>query len=70
MAGRESSRHQESAPPSGARSTGGKGVDQEPGQGANHRSGFGSRLAWFVGLWLAGVAAVSLVGFAIKAALG
>lgn len=28
------------------------------------------RLAWFVGLWLAGVLAVTLVGLAIKLALG
>ena len=28
------------------------------------------RLAWFVGLWLAGVLAVTIVGFAIKLALG
>ena len=27
------------------------------------------RLLWFVGLWLAGVAAVSVVGLAIKLAL-
>ena len=29
-----------------------------------------SRLAWFVGLWLAGVLAVVIVGYAIKLALG
>ena len=29
-----------------------------------------SRLLWFVALWLAGVAAVGVVGFAIKLALG
>ncbi len=28
------------------------------------------RLLWFVGLWLAGVAAVSVVGLAIKLVLG
>lgn len=28
------------------------------------------RLAWFVGLWVMGVAAVTLVGYAIKLALG
>lgn len=28
------------------------------------------RVAWFVGLWLAGVAAVGLVSLAIKALLG
>jgi preprotein translocase subunit Sss1 len=27
------------------------------------------RLAWFVGLWAAGVAAVGIVGFAIRLAL-
>ena len=31
---------------------------------------FGRRLLWFVGLWLAGVAAVSVVGLAIKFVLG
>ncbi|AFL48771.1 hypothetical protein ABIE78_005469 [Sinorhizobium fredii] len=30
----------------------------------------GRRLLWFVGLWLAGVAAVSVVGLAIKLVLG
>jgi hypothetical protein len=29
-----------------------------------------SRLAWFVGLWLAGVAVVAIVGLAIKLMLG
>jgi hypothetical protein len=29
-----------------------------------------SRLAWFVGLWLAGVLTVTAVGYAIKLALG
>lgn len=28
------------------------------------------RLLWFLGLWLAGVAAVSLVGLAVKLLLG
>jgi hypothetical protein len=28
------------------------------------------KLLWFVGLWLLGVAAVSIVGFAIKLSLG
>lgn len=28
------------------------------------------RLAWFVGLWLAGVLTVVIVGYAIKLALG
>jgi hypothetical protein len=28
------------------------------------------RLAWFVGLWFAGVLAVTIVGLAIKLALG
>ncbi len=30
----------------------------------------GPRLLWFVGLWLGGVAAVSLVGLVIKLMLG
>ena len=29
-----------------------------------------SRLMWFAGLWLAGVLAVGIVGYAIKLALG
>jgi hypothetical protein len=29
-----------------------------------------SRLAWFAGLWLAGVAAVAIVGLVIKLMLG
>ena len=29
-----------------------------------------SRLAWFVGLWFAGVLAVAVVGYAIKLMLG
>ena len=29
-----------------------------------------SRLLWFVGLWLAGVLAVGIVGYAIKLMLG
>ena len=29
-----------------------------------------SRLMWFVGLWLAGVVAVVIVGYGIKLALG
>jgi hypothetical protein len=29
-----------------------------------------SRLMWFIGLWLAGVATVAAVGYAIKLALG
>jgi hypothetical protein len=33
-------------------------------------SALGRRLLWFFGLWLAGVAAVSVVGLAIKLALG
>ena len=33
-------------------------------------SALGRRLLWFAGLWLAGVAAVSVVGLAIKLALG
>lgn len=32
--------------------------------------GTGRKLLWFVALWLAGVAAVSIVGLAIKLALG
>lgn len=31
------------------------------------RSNLWSRLAWFVGLWAAGVAAVGLVGLVIRA---
>lgn len=30
----------------------------------------GGQLAWFVGLWIAGVLAVTLVGYIIKLALG
>jgi hypothetical protein len=30
----------------------------------------GRRLAWFVGLWIAGVATVAIVGLAIKLMLG
>jgi hypothetical protein len=30
----------------------------------------GRRLAWFVGLWVAGVATVAIVGLAIKLMLG
>lgn len=30
----------------------------------------GSRLIWFGGLWLAGVLAVTIVGYGIKLALG
>jgi hypothetical protein len=30
----------------------------------------GRRLAWFVGLWVAGVATVAVVGLAIKLMLG
>lgn len=33
-------------------------------------SGTGRKLMWFVGLWIAGVAAVTLVGLLIKLALG
>ncbi|CCM66237.1 hypothetical protein SM0020_16463 [Sinorhizobium meliloti CCNWSX0020] len=33
-------------------------------------SGTVRKLLWFVGLWAAGVAAVSIVGLAIKLALG
>jgi hypothetical protein len=29
-----------------------------------------SRLAWFIGLWVIGVLAVTAVGYAIKLALG
>ena len=29
-----------------------------------------SRIAWFVGLWLAGVLVVAVVGYAIKLMLG
>lgn len=29
-----------------------------------------SRLAWFAGLWIAGVLAVAIVGYAIKLMLG
>lgn len=32
--------------------------------------GAGRKLLWFVGLWLAGVAVVSIVGLAIKLVLG
>ncbi|NRP71763.1 hypothetical protein ILFOPFJJ_02653 [Ensifer psoraleae] len=32
--------------------------------------GTGRKLLWFVALWLAGVAAVSIVGLAIKLVLG
>ncbi|MFB9374733.1 DUF2474 domain-containing protein [Algimonas porphyrae] len=28
---------------------------------------WGSRLVWFVGLWAAGVLAVTIIGFAIRA---
>jgi hypothetical protein len=35
-----------------------------------HADGLGRKLLWFVGLWLAGVAAVSAVGLAIKLVLG
>ena len=34
------------------------------------RSATGSRLLWFVGLWLGGVAAVSAIGLVIKLMLG
>jgi hypothetical protein len=34
------------------------------------RSGPGRRILWFVGLWVAGVAAVSVVGLVIKIWLG
>ena len=30
----------------------------------------GRRLAWFVGLWVAGVMSVAIVGYAIKLVLG
>lgn len=30
----------------------------------------GRRLAWFVGLWLAGVLSVAIVGYGIKLMLG
>jgi hypothetical protein len=30
----------------------------------------GRRLAWFVGLWVAGVATVAIIGLAIKLMLG
>lgn len=33
------------------------------------RSSFARRLAWFIGLWLAGVAAVTVVGLIIRFAL-
>ena len=29
-----------------------------------------SRIAWFIGLWIAGVLSVAVVGYAIKLALG
>lgn len=29
-----------------------------------------SRLAWFVGLWLAGVLTIAAIGYAIRLALG
>lgn len=32
--------------------------------------GTGRKLLWFVGLWLAGVAVVTVVGLVIKLALG
>ncbi len=32
--------------------------------------GAGRKLMWFAGLWIAGVAAVALVGLVIKVALG
>ena len=32
--------------------------------------GTGRKLLWFAGLWVAGVAAVTLVGLVIKLALG
>jgi hypothetical protein len=32
--------------------------------------GLGRKLLWFVGLWLVGVAAVSVVGLMIKLVLG
>ena len=37
---------------------------------AETEKGVVRRLLWFVGLWLAGVAAVSLVGLSIKLVLG
>lgn len=37
---------------------------------APDKAGFGSRLAWFLGLWLAGVVSVGAVAYAIKLALG
>ncbi len=33
-------------------------------------AGLPSRLIWFAGLWLAGVATVAAVGYAIKLVLG
>jgi hypothetical protein len=30
----------------------------------------GSRLLWFVGLWVAGVLTITVIGYAIKLALG
>jgi hypothetical protein len=41
---------------------------QAPGEPPRPTSLF-SRLAWFVGLWLAGVAAVTAVAYAIRAVL-
>ncbi|SOC44776.1 leucine-rich single-pass membrane protein 1 [Shinella sumterensis] len=32
--------------------------------------GIGRRFIWFVGLWVAGVLTITLVGFAIKLAIG
>lgn len=34
------------------------------------RGGLGRRLGWFAALWLAGVAAVAVVAYAIRWALG
>ena len=31
---------------------------------------WGSRVLWFVGIWVAGVLAVAIVGYAIKLMLG
>lgn len=33
-------------------------------------AGLPSRLLWFVGLWLAGVLTVAIIGYAIKLVLG
>lgn len=33
-------------------------------------SGMGRKLLWFVGLWIAGVVTVTLVGLVLKLALG